>query len=183
MDKSKSAEEYERSQGDKRAEKNTLPWSLLGGVTMAIVTLIGLIIGGQVYSHTTAVKLIEVMSPPLQMFAFATITATITMLALILTMLGVIKDGELGFSKEFYQLIERISRIDTILLIICAMLLTVLAIPVTESETQISETAATIVYYVLTLTNATIVGLLVAAVLMLFDAIKSVIRTLKVKEA
>jgi hypothetical protein len=118
------------------------------------------------------------MSPPLQMFAFATITATITMLALILTMLGLISQEKLGFSNEFYKLIERISFIDTILLIICAMLLTVLAIPVAESETQISETAATILYYVLTIVNATIVGLLVAAVLMLFDAIKSVIRTL-----
>src|SRR5688500_3135204 len=104
MDKSKTAEEYERSHGDRRAEKNALPWSLIGGLTLALVTLIGLLVGGQVFSHTTALKLIEVMSPPLQMFAFATVTATITMLALILTMLGLIKEAELGFNQEFYRL-------------------------------------------------------------------------------
>jgi magnesium-transporting ATPase (P-type) len=131
--------DYERSKAEHRAEKSPINWSIAGGMMMAIFTLIGLLIGGQVSTHDSALQLIEVMSPPLQMLAFATITATITMLALLLTMLGVIKQAELGFSKSFYELIERISLLDTILLISCASLLTVLAIPITEAETEMSD--------------------------------------------
>jgi hypothetical protein len=173
--------EYERSKAEHRAEKAPTNWSIIGGGMMAIVTLIGLIIGGQVSTHDSALQLIEVMSPPLQMLAFATITATITMLALLLTMLGVIKQAEISYAKTFYDLIERISLLDTILLIACASLLTILAIPITEAETEMSEQAASALYYILIFVNAIISGLLVAAVLMLFDAIKSVIRTLHVQ--
>jgi hypothetical protein len=96
-------------------------------------------------------------------------------------MLGVIKQAEISYTKTFYDLIERISLLDTILLIACASLLTILAIPITEAETEMSEQAAAILYYILLFVNAAISGLLVAAVLMLFDAIKSVIRTLHVQ--
>jgi hypothetical protein len=173
--------EDERSKAERRAEKASINWSIIGGAMVATFTLIGLIIGGQVSTHDSALQLIEVMSPPLQMLAFATITATITMLALLLTMLGVIKQAEITYAKTFYDLIERISFFDTILLITCASLLTVLAIPITEAETDMSEQAATILYYGLIVVNAAVSGLLVAAVLMLFDAIKSVIRTLHVQ--
>jgi hypothetical protein len=181
MADSNQSTEYERSKAERRAEKAPVNWSIFGGGMMAIFTLIGLLIGGQVSTHDSALQLIEVMSPPLQMLAFATITATITMLALLLTMLGVIKQAEINYAKTFYDLIERISLFDTILLIASASLLTVLAIPITEAETEISEQAATVLYYILLLVNAAISGLLVAAVLMLFDAIKSVIRTMHVQ--
>jgi hypothetical protein len=173
--------EYELTKAERRTEKSPINWSIAGGIMMAIFTLIGLLIGGQVSIHDSALQLIEVMSPPLQMLAFATITATITMLALLLTMLGVVKQAELGFRKSFYELIERISLFDTILLISCASLLTLLAIPITEAETDISEQAASILYYILIFVNAAVAGLLVTTVLMLFDAIKSVIRTLNVQ--
>ena len=175
--------EYERTKAEHRAEKSPVNWSIAGGIIMAVFTLIGLLIGGQVSSHNSALQLIEVMSPPLQMLGFATITATITMLALLLTMLGVIKQADIDYAKTFYDLMERISFLDTILLIASAGLLTILAIPITEAETNVSEQAATVLYYTLLFVNAAISGLLVAAVLMLFDAIKSVIRTLRVQTA
>jgi hypothetical protein len=181
MDKSQSASEYERSQGDRRAAHHPLPWAIIGGVLVAIFSLGGLFLGGKLQSDSTSLQLIEVMSPPMQMLGFATITATITMLSLLLTMLGLLHQAELGFNKEFYHLIERVSLIDTILLIISTLLLTVLAFPLTEANGRSTEQLATLMYYVLILVDATIVGLLVAAVLMLFDAIKSVIRTINVQ--
>jgi hypothetical protein len=175
----------EAQQELEKAEKRVsdpMNWALIGGSMVAIFTLGGLLIGGHVYSNRTALEFIGAMSPPLQMLGFATITATITMLALILTMLGLVKQAELGFSKKFYLLIERLSLLDTVLLIGSTMLLTVLAIPVTKAETDISQQSATILYYILIFANAVISGLLVASVLMLFDAIKSIIRTITIQK-
>lgn len=175
MDK---AREQNNKPKEEKVEKKQLNWAIIGGLMMAVFSVAGLAIGGQVYGSRTALELIEVMSPPLQMLAFATITATMTMLALILTMLGLIKQAEVGFGQEFYKLIERISLIATFLLIISALLLTLLAIPITEAEIGDLEVWVTTLYYILTFVNSLIVGLLVATVLMLYDSIKSVIRAL-----
>src|SRR5690606_35781960 len=81
--------------------KHQWNWTIVGVITMAFISLMGLAVVGRVNDATYAQDIIEAMSPPMQMLGFATITATITVLVLTLTMLTVMNEIERKFSTRF----------------------------------------------------------------------------------
>jgi hypothetical protein len=153
-------------------------WSLVGGGVAALFVAGGLLLVGQVYSHIEAQQRIEAMTPAMQMLGFATTTATGTILALMLTMLGLLHESELNFKHGFYDGITRIAMLSTIDFIASVLLLSLVGIPFGEAD-GVPALWLTVLYYVLIFANAGISGLLVAISLMLFDTIKTMIETLK----
>ncbi len=151
--------------------------ALIGGVLAAGVTLVGQWFVGQIYSGTEARSLVEAMVPAARSVGSSVVTASGTILALMLTMLSLTNQANSSFDRIFYHRIERIGLLSTIALAMGILLLLFLSIPVQESK-DVPNSWFSAVYYVLIALTAGLAGLLVAIVLMLLNAITSLIKVL-----
>jgi hypothetical protein len=111
-------------------------WSLLGGLTTTVFVFGGVLIGGQFNNALEAQELIAMMTPAMQMLSFAAITATGTVLALMLTMLSLIHESNSGVQDTLYTIVLRISRLCTIDFVASALLLGLVGIPFGEADSE-----------------------------------------------
>lgn len=167
--------------GDKkhiREEKSSLffedMWALIGGVLAAGIALVGQWLIGRVYSGAEARELIESMLNSALFFGASVVTASATILALMLTMLSLSDQTKIDFDRIFFRRIERIGFLTTISLASSILLLLFLSIPVQESK-SVPTNWFTAIYYFLIVFLALLAGLLVSVVLMLLNAIRSLI--------
>lgn len=148
--------------------------ALLGGVLAAAIALAGQWLIGQVYSGYEARRLLEAMTTSAHYLGGAVVTASATIIALMLTMLSLTNQAKKDFETVFYKRIERIGVLATISLIGGILLLLFLSVPLQEADTVPSRWFTSI-YYVLISFLAILSGLLVAIVLMLLNAMTSLI--------
>lgn len=151
--------------------------ALVGGVLAAGVALAGQWFVGQVYSGTEARSLVDALVPAARSVGSSVVTASGTILALMLTMLSLTSQASTTFDRVFYHRIRRIGFLSTIALSSGILLLLFLSIPVQESN-AVPSSWFRVVYYVLSVLTAGLAGLLVAIVLMLFNAMTSLIKVL-----
>ncbi len=151
--------------------------AIIGGVLAAGVALAGQWFVGQVYSGTEARNLVDALVPAARSVGSSVVTASGTILALMLTMLSLTSQASTTFDRVFYQRIKRIGLLSTISLAAGILLLLFLSIPVQESQ-NVPGTWFSVVYYVLIALTAGLAGLLVTIVLMLFNAVTSLIHVL-----
>ncbi len=152
--------------------------ALFGGLLAAGVAAGGQWFVGQVYSGTEARNLLEAMLPSARSVGSAVVTAAGTILALMLTMLSLTNQAKSSFDRVFYQRVERIGLLSTIALAMGTLLLLFLSIPLQESQ-QVPSSWYSYVYYVVIALTASLAGLLVAIVLMLYNAMTSLIQVLR----
>ena len=152
--------------------------ALIGGLLAAGVAAGGQWFVGQVYSGTEARNLLEAMLPSARSVGSAVVTAAGTILALMLTMLSLTNQARSSFDRVFYQRVERIGLLSTIALAMGTLLLLFLSIPIQESQ-QVPSSWYSYVYYVVIALTASLSGLLVAIVLMLYNAMTSLIQVLR----
>jgi hypothetical protein len=149
-------------------------WALIGGLLAACIAVVGQWFIGRVYSGEDARQLIIAMLNSALFFGASVVTASATILALMLTMLSLSDQSKIDFDAVFFHRIERIGILTTISLASSILLLLFLSIPVQQSE-KISSDWFTTIYYVLIVALALLAGLLVSIVLMLLNAIRSLI--------
>lgn len=129
---------------------------------------------GQIYSGWEARRLLEAVISSALFFGSSIVTGAATILALMLTMLGLTKSWDDDFDALFFKRIERIGLVATISLILGVLLLLFLSIPIQESD-DVPSSWFTTIYYILISYIAVLSGLIVGVVLMLFNAITSLI--------
>ena len=149
-------------------------WSLIGGVAAVVFALSGNLLVGQIYSGFEARRFIEAMLPTTQTLTFASITASSTILALMLTLISFTRKLENEFDMFFYRRIKRIGLLSCVALITSILLLLFLSVPLQESD-KVPLNWYRIIYYVIISLSALISGLVVTIVLMLFNAISGLI--------
>lgn len=152
--------------------------ALIGGIFAGAIALSGQWMVGQVYSGWEARRLLQTVIPSALFFASAIVTGAATVLALMLTMLSLTRHSSGDFDALFFKRVERIGLLATIALIGGVLLLLFLSVPVQESDDVPSQWFRTI-YYVLIAYIALLSGLTVGIVLMLFNAIKSLIEVVR----
>lgn len=152
--------------------------SLIGGFLAGAIALSGQWLVGQVYSGWEARQLLESVISSALYFGSATVTGSATILALMLTMLGLTNTTDGEFDSIFFKRIERIGLLSTITLIAGVLLMLFLSVPVQESK-DVPASWYKIIYYVLISYIAILSGLIVGVVLMLFNAIRSLIDVVK----
>lgn len=151
--------------------------ALVGGVLAAGVALGGQWFVGQIYSGAEALKLVDALVPAARSVGSSVVTASGTILALMLTMLSLTSQANSNFDRVFYHRVQRIGLLSTVALAAGILLLLFLSIPVQESDAVPSSWFG-FVYYLLIVLTAGLAGLLVAIVLMLFNAMTSLIQVL-----
>lgn len=183
IDKSKeqSAETSSAENQQKEGEKNLFlgaKRALIGGLLAGGIALAGQWFIGQIYSGAEARRLLEAIVPSARSVGTSVITASGTILALMLAMLSLTNQAKTNFDNVFYRRIERIGLLSTISLAAGLLLLLILSIPLQESK-NVPGSWYSIVYYVLIVLSAGLVGLMISVVLMLLNAMKSLLSVLR----
>ncbi len=144
----------------------------IGGLVTASF-LFAVIIGvGQIHSFQ-ARGLIEAVLPTARFLGSTVIGAAVTVLALLLTLIGLSLNAKEQFSARLYDRAVRITRIAVICIVMGVVVLLAVSVPVVEVE-EISEHYATL-YYVLSVAMAVLGGLVTTMGLMIGATLRGLI--------
>lgn len=154
----------------KRAEK----WRpLIGGAITAVVCLgVTLALGAQ--GDAEALRRVESIVPTLRFLASSLITACATILALMLTVLGLSLDSERRLVEDHYVRVRQIARWDSFGFLASVFFLLALTVPLFESE-KIPSTWYSVIYYAFLTFASLLAGYVSSVVLMLYETLSDMI--------
>lgn len=149
----------------------------VGGVLAAIVALAGTVAVGQVGGAEARV-ILEAVLPSIRFLSSGVMAAAATIMALMLTLLSLSYNTNSTLKPGHYARVQQIAFIDSIVLIAAVLLLLFISIPLEQSG-EVSENWYTTIYYVLLVLSAALGGALISVVLMLYGAIRDLIRVVE----
>ena len=148
--------------------------ALFGGIIGTIIAGLGGFLVGNVSGYE-AKELIRTSLPGINTLCNTIVLASATILALLLTLLSVSSSTSNKLKKEHYTHVLLIAKIDTIVFVASMIIFQLLNIPITESESVPNSWFSTI-YYVSLIASSILSGGLISVVLMLYNAVTSIIR-------
>lgn len=146
---------------------------LIGGLIAAGACLAGTLALGWP-GDFEARQLLDATLPTIRFLCSAIITASATILALMLTLLGLSFSTEHRLSGDHYRRIRRIARYDAVALVGALLFLVLLSMPVAESEKFPPAWFDWLYYGVLGIASL-LAGWLAAIVFMLYDTISDLV--------
>jgi hypothetical protein len=153
-------------------------WAMFGGILAAVIALVGQYFIGRIYSGEQAQYLLQAINNSALWLGGSVVTASATILALMLTMLSLSDQTKVDFDRSFFRRIEQIGVMTTISLAGGILLLLFLSVPIQESK-NVPNQSFTVIYYILIVFLALLAGLLITVVLMLLNAMRSLIEGVK----
>lgn len=151
--------------------------AIIGGGLALLFAAAGMVATGKV-SGAEGRVLLESMLPTTRFLCSAVITGSATILALMLTVLGLSKSTDRDLRPLHYRRIYQISLLDSIVIIAAMLLLMYHSIPIQEADGVPAAWFSTI-YYVLLGLTAALGGAFVAVVLMLFKTLSGIIHLIR----
>lgn len=148
----------------------------MGGVVAALVTLVGSWGVGHL-SGGEAKVLVESSLPRMREFCNTIILAAGTILALMLTILGMSTRAASEMKAHHYQRIRQIALFDTVLIVGATIVVLIFNAPLTESE-NVPTTWFTALYYLILASTSVVGGALVSVVLMIHHTISDIIEVI-----
>lgn len=158
------------------ARRTLIRSSVVGGGLTAIV-LGGLAFTVGLATGNESGRLLEAALATIRFIGSAIVTAAATVLALMLTLLGLSIDVDREIDTEFYQELRKIALLDVVAFAAGCLLLTVLVVPFGD-EASLSSTVYTVLYYSLTTATAIAMGLLLSVMFALYGAFRDLIAML-----
>lgn len=152
--------------------------AMYGGLLAGAIALGGQWLVGQVYNGYEARQLLESVASSSLYLGSSIVTASATIIALMLTMLSMSKNSDNQFDSVFYKQIQIIATLSSVALSAGILLLLFLSVPLQESE-QVPGSWYRTIYYILISFVGVLSGLSVGIVLMLLSTINSLINVVK----
>lgn len=156
------------------SNKRPLLWP---SITFIIFCLIGLAAReaiGTVYGAAEARDLLEALSRAGLYLGSAIATASATTLALMLTLIGMIRRIDTDFSRDTYKQVTRIAVLSTATLMLSFLVLLAYTLPMGEFE-NVPRDWYNYLYTVLFALTVVMVGLAAASVTIVFMTIRSIV--------
>lgn len=175
-----SAEAEDRTAGREGASDPSLVdrrGAILGGAFAAMI-LLGVIYSVGAVSGAESRRLLQATVPSIRFFGSAVLSASATILALMLTLLSLTHTTETTFAPQHWQRVKQIALATSAAIIGAIFLLLFLGLPLEESSNVPAEWYGW-VYYVLMSLAALLGGLLVSIVIMLYKAVVGFIDLLR----
>lgn len=147
--------------------------ALLGGAFAVLVAVVGSTVVGNLYGAEGRL-LLEAMLPTTRFLCSAMMTATATILALMLTILSLSSSSSNQIHSSHYKRVQQIALLDMVAFVGATLLLLVLNIPLEESD-SISTRWYSVTYYVVLTYSSVLGGMLISIVMMLHAAIRDMI--------
>jgi len=146
---------------------------MIAAVVAAGIALAGMLLVN-VSSGVEARLLLEAMHPSILFFSSSVMTASATILALMLTLISFSGGPGSRLKRRHYDRVRQIALVDTITFAAAITWLLVISVPLAESA-EIPSTWYRVVYYVTLVYAAALGGALIAVVLLLYNAISDLI--------
>ena len=148
--------------------------ALYGGIIAAIITGVGAYFMGNISGYEAKI-LIKSSLPGINTLCNTIVLASATILALLLTLLSVSSSTKSKLTSEHYKHVLLIAKIDTVVFVVAMIVFQLLNIPITEAE-NVPSTWYTSIYYISLALSSLLSGGLISVVLMLFNAVSSIIK-------
>jgi len=146
---------------------------LLGGLAIAIFTGLGAFLLGDVSGYE-AKDLISTSLSGINMLCNTIVLASATILALLLTLLGISTGIDSKIKNEHYRQVLTIAKFDTVLFVGALILFQLFSIPITESKNLPTEWFAYI-YWATLFFSSFLSGLMVTVILLLYTTVTDII--------
>jgi len=146
---------------------------IYGGVLTALFTGFAVYLLGNLSGYE-AKQLIESSIPGLGTFFNTIILASATILALILTLLGISSGSESKLKKTHYKQVLSLARFDSLLFVVTLIFFQLLNFPITEAD-SVPTSWFTGIYWVALFSSSLLSGMMVAVILMLYSTIHNII--------
>lgn len=147
---------------------------IYGGVLTALFTGIAVYLLGNLSGYE-AKQLIESSVPGLGTFFNTIILASATILALILTLLGISSGSDSKLKETHYKQVLSLARFDSFLFVVTLIFFQLLNFPITEAD-SVPTSWFTMIYWAALFASSLLSGLMVAVILMLYSTIHNIIR-------
>ena len=148
--------------------------ALFGGIIATIFTGLGAFALGSISGYE-AKQLIKSSLPGFNMLCNTIVLASATILALLLTLISVSSASKSKLNKSHYKHIILIAKIDTIVFVAAMIIFQFFNLPVMEAE-NVPSSWYTYIYYSTLVVSSILSGGLISVVLMLFNAVASIIK-------
>lgn len=153
-------------------EKYKMP--LYGGALTALFTGAAAYLLGSLSGYE-AMQLLESSLPRISTLFNTIILASATILALILTLLGISTSSDSKLKKGHYKQVLNLAKFDAFLFIVTLIFFQFFNIPIIESD-NVPTSYYAIVYWVAIFISSLVSGLMVAVILMLYSTVQNIIR-------
>lgn len=145
----------------------------LGGFLAALTIMGGSWMIGQI-SGSEAQFLLETVLPSVRAFSGTLMLALITVLALMLTLLGLSSSSETKLKWVHYQRIKQIALVDMVTFIVAVLFYLLLNVPVQETDSGTLRWFY-FLYYAALFISSLLAGAVITVVLMLYNAVLHII--------
>ncbi len=159
------------------ARAATIAGIVVGSVVIGTQFLIG-----RIYSGNEARDLVVAMTGSVDALSSAIISGLGTILALMLAMLSLSSRFEVRLGRPFYRRIQLIAFLSISGMILAIVLLLILGSPIQKENVHVADTGSLpveVTYYLLVGLTALVSGLFVAIIVMLYNAIQTVIQAVR----
>lgn len=147
--------------------------ALYGGAATALFVGLAALFLGNVSGYE-AKQLIESSLPGINMLCNTMVLASATILALLLTLLGLSSATDSNIKEKYYQSVLTIAKMDTVLFVSALIMFQLFNIPITESDTLPVSWFSTI-YWATLITSSILSGVMVTVILLLYTTVSNII--------
>jgi len=147
--------------------------ALYGGMITTIIIALGVFLLGNISGYE-AIKLLESSMQGLNMLCNTIVLASATILALLLTLLGISTGTDTKLKDRHYKQVLNIAKFDTILFISALILFQFFNIPITEAD-KVEVSWYKYIYWATLFASSIISGMMVTTILMLYGTVTNII--------
>lgn len=148
----------------------------IGGCLAALTIMGASWMIGQI-SGSEARYLLEAVLPSVRAFSGTMMLALITVLALMLTLLGLSTSTETKLNWVHYQRIKQIALVDMVTFIVAVLFYLLLNVPIQETDSGTLEWFYSL-YYAALIISSLLAGAVITVVLMLYNAVRNIINAI-----
>lgn len=148
--------------------------AIYGGVIASVFTGLAYFLIGSISGYE-AKQLMSTSLSGINMLCNTIILGSTTILALLLTLLGINSGLDVKFNKAFYDQVSDIAKFDTILLIGALILFQLFNIPITKTDTLPTSWFETI-YWSSLIISSLLSGMMIIVILMLHATVINMIK-------
>lgn len=148
-------------------------WALIGGGVATLMVLIVVTVVGSVSGYS-AIQLLEGALPSIRFLCSTVATGGVTILALMVTLLGLSQSVDTELDIVHYRRIQQVAYMSAVSVAAAIFLLVFLSIPVEQTD-EVFTTYADFMYWGIVVLTSALGGVMVTLVLMLLTAVRGLL--------
>ena len=148
-------------------------WALIGGGIATLMIAVSVFIVGSVSGYP-ALQLLDAALPTVRFLTSTVATGGVTILALMVTLLGLTHSVDTDLEEVHYHRIQQVAYLATFAVAAAIFVLVFLSVPVEESD-EVVLSYAEWVYYGVVILSSLLGGIMISLVLMLLTSVRGLL--------